>query len=81
MHRPDRVITKKIEPLLTTTEVSRMLHVHPNTLRRWSNKGIIRTHRVGPRADRRFRRDDITRFLTQLKENGGNPQKVDMASR
>ena len=77
----DREITKKIKPMLTTTEASRMLHVHPNTLRRWSNSGIIRTQRIGPRADRRFRQDDIKQFLSQLKETKGNPQKVNVAGR
>jgi excisionase family DNA binding protein len=81
MHHPDRTIAKEIEPMLTTIEVSRLLHVHPNTLRRWSDNGIIRTYRIGPRADRRFRQDDITRFLTHLKESGGNSQKVDITSR
>ena len=67
--------------MLTLAEASRLLHLHPNTLRRWSNKGILKTYRIGPRADRRFRQDDIRQFLAQLKENGGNPQEVDMAHR
>jgi excisionase family DNA binding protein len=50
--------------MLTVTEASRLLNVHPNTLRRWSNKGIIKTYRIGARADRRFRKDDIDRFLS-----------------
>ena len=66
MRHTDRAIAKRMEPMLTTTEVSRLLHVHPNTLRRWSDRGIIRTYRIGPRADRRFRQDDIARFLAQL---------------
>ena len=66
MRHTDRAIAKRMEPMLTTTEVSRLLHVHPNTLRRWSDRGIIRTCRIGPRADRRFRQDDIARFLAQL---------------
>ena len=81
MYHSNRAIAEKIDSMLTTTEVSQMLHVHPNTLRWWSDNGIIRTYRVGPRADRRFRPDDITRFLTQLKENGGNPQKANLALR
>jgi len=64
MHREDGATAKKVESMLTTTEVSRLLNVHPNTLRRWSNKGIIKTYRIGSRADRRFRQDDIDRFLT-----------------
>ena len=64
MHRNDESITKKIGSMLTITEVSRLLNVHPNTLRRWSNKGIIKTYRIGSRADRRFWKDDIERFLS-----------------
>ena len=64
--------------MLTTAEVSRLLYVHPNTLRRWSNRGIIRTYHVGPRADRRFRQDDIACFLAQLKLQKGNPYKVEI---
>jgi len=59
-------MAEKIERMLTTTEVSRLLHVHPNTLRRWSNRGIIRTFRIGTGADRRFREDDIASFLIRL---------------
>ena len=29
--------------MLTASEVSRILHVHPNTLRRWAEKGIIKS--------------------------------------
>ena len=64
MHRYDGAIAKKAESMLTTTEVSRLLNVHPNTIRRWSNKGTIKTYRIGSRADRRFWQDDIERFLS-----------------
>ena len=52
--------------MLTVREVARLLHVHPNTLRRWSNKGIIRAYRITARGDRRFKREEIARFLTEL---------------
>jgi excisionase family DNA binding protein len=52
--------------MLTVQEVARLLHVHPNTLRRWNNKGRIRAYRINPRGDRRFKREEITRFLTEL---------------
>ena len=65
--------------MLTTAEASRLLYVHPKTLRRWSNRGIIRTYHVGPRADRRFSQDDIARFLAQLKLQKGDPYKVEIA--
>ena len=65
----------KLELMLSTAEVSQLLHVHPNTLRRWSDNGLIKSYRINPRGDRRFRQGDIDRFLLQLKECRGNPHK------
>jgi excisionase family DNA binding protein len=56
---------KKIDSLLTTSDVARMLNVHINTVRRWSNQGILKTYRIGSRGDRRFREADIASFLSQ----------------
>jgi excisionase family DNA binding protein len=42
--------------LLTITDVAQVLGLHPSTVRRWSNKGILKQYRIGPRGDRRFRR-------------------------
>ena len=50
--------------LLTTSGVAKMLNLHINTVRRWSDRGILKPYRIGPRGDRRFTRDDIIRFLT-----------------
>jgi excisionase family DNA binding protein len=52
--------------MLTVREVARLFHVHPNTLRRWSNKGIIQAYRINRRGDRRFKREEIVRFLAEL---------------
>jgi excisionase family DNA binding protein len=49
--------------LLTVSEVSRLLHVHPNTVRLWSNTGLLKSYRIGYRRDRRFRRQDIDSFF------------------
>jgi len=49
--------------LLTTGQAGELLNVHVNTVRRWSNMGILETYRIGPRRDRRFRRQDIDNFL------------------
>ena len=56
---------EKIDPMLTTSDVARLLSVHINTVRRWGNSGILKAYRVGSRGDRRFRREDIVRFLSQ----------------
>jgi len=57
--------------MLTVREVSQILHVHSNTLRRWSDLGLIKSYRIGPRGDRRFRQEDITLML--LQESKGIP--------
>ncbi len=48
---------------LTVTEVAKELHVHTNTVRNWSRKGILPTYRLGKRHDRRFRWEDVVRLI------------------
>ena len=43
---------------LTVGEAALLLHVHPNTVRRWTDIGILQTQRVGTRRDRRILRVD-----------------------
>jgi excisionase family DNA binding protein len=50
--------------MLTVSEVSEMLHVHPNTVRRWSDQGVLKAYRIGPRGDRRYRAKDVSMLLT-----------------
>jgi len=50
--------------MLTTTEVAKLLHVHPNTVRQWANKGLLHSYRLGSRRDRRFKQEDIDIFLS-----------------
>ncbi|OGN99573.1 MAG: hypothetical protein A2Y59_00840 [Chloroflexi bacterium RBG_13_52_14] len=57
--------------MLTVREVSQLLHVHTNTLRRWGDQGILKAYRIGPRGDRRFKPEDIAVLL--LQENKGIP--------
>lgn len=49
--------------MLTAGQVAKLLNIHINTVRRWSNIGILKCYRIGPRADRRFQKEDITSFL------------------
>ena len=49
--------------LMTVTEVAAWLKVHPNTIRRWSERGIIKTYRIGPRRDRRFDCSEVEQLL------------------
>jgi excisionase family DNA binding protein len=61
-----------INGMLTVREAARLLSIHPNTLRRWNNMGRIRAYRITRRGDRRFRREEIARFLAELNANRGN---------
>ena len=70
----------QLMPMLTVRQVSRLLHIHSNTLRRWSNQGIITPYRINVRGDRRFRLEDVDDLLSELKENGGSPKKAESIS-
>ncbi len=39
--------------MLTPRQVADLLGLHPNTVRRWSKKGILKSYRISPRGDRR----------------------------
>ena len=62
--------------LLTTSKVAQLLHVHINTVRRWSDRGLIRSYRICARGDRRIDRADIARFLTRMTADIGNQTRV-----
>jgi excisionase family DNA binding protein len=72
----DMVNDNQMGNMLTVREASRLLHIHPNTLKRWSDKEIIRAYRITPRGDRRFKRQDITHFLAELNAHKGDERKV-----
>ena len=55
--------------MLTIREVSQLLHVHSNTVRRWSEQGFIKAYRIGPRGDRRFRVEDVAVLLLEETNN------------
>jgi|WetSurMetagenome_2_1015567.scaffolds.fasta_scaffold293162_1 excisionase family DNA binding protein len=57
------MISRGKNRMLTTSGVANMLHLHINTVRRWSDQGILKPYRIGPRGDRRFVRDDVVQFL------------------
>lgn len=56
---------QQVTELLTLSEASQILKVHPNTLRKWDKKGILKAVRFGERGDRRYRKEDILRLVAK----------------
>ena len=69
-------IVAGMDNMLTASELASLLNVHINTVRRWSDSGILKSYRLGPRGDRRFRMDDVNQFLesnTQVDQQTRQP--------
>ena len=49
--------------MITVSQVAQILGVHPNTVRNWSDSGMLKTYRLGYRRDRRFRMEDVLKLL------------------
>jgi len=62
------LLQDEIIPMLTVKDVARLLNIHVNAARRWSDQGIIRSYRITRRGDRRFRQEDIARFLAEYND-------------
>lgn len=65
---PRQKLDLMFRPTLTPGEVACLLGVHPGTVRKWADRGLLRSFRVGPRRDRRFLRDDVLSFLSDDEE-------------
>lgn len=64
-----------VDPMLTVSDVARLIRVHINTVRRWSNQGVLKAYYISSRGDRRFQKEDIYNFLRQKSkrvENAGH---------
>ena len=53
--------------VLRVGDVASLLGVHNNTVRRWSDEGVLKSFRVGLRHERRFRREDLDALLKEEK--------------
>lgn len=54
---------KDLPEYLTLKQACELLQVHPNTLRNWDKKGILKASRIGVRGVRRYKREDLMKFL------------------
>jgi excisionase family DNA binding protein len=60
---PNTLQSRPIDATLSVTKAARLLGVHPNTIRTWSDAGRLRYFRINARGDRRYRLGDLQRFL------------------
>ena len=68
---PSALPIRPIDATLSVTKAARLLGVHPNTIRAWSDAGRLRYYRINPRGDRRYRLGDLQRFLAAAE---GSPE-------
>lgn len=55
---------RSLPELLTLSEAASILKVHPNTLRKWDRKGVLKAIRFGQRGDRRYKKEDLMRLVS-----------------
>lgn len=53
----------KLPEILTLKQACDILNCHANTLRKWDKNGFLKAIRFGTRKDRRYRKEDIVKFL------------------
>jgi excisionase family DNA binding protein len=68
-------VSENTPNMLTASELANMLNVHINTVRRWSDEGILRVYRIGRRGDRRFLMEDVNDFLATNLQSGNTAQQ------
>lgn len=59
--------------MLTVTGAARLLGVHPNTVRTWTQQGRLRCVRINARGDRRYDTGDLQAFLASRRDRTGTP--------
>ena len=62
--------------LLTVREAAKLLNMHTNTVRRWTERGILNAYRIGPRGDRRLYLTDVIKLIVELRTNNGDERKA-----
>ena len=55
----------QISELLTLKETCDILKVHPNTLRQWDKKSVLKAVRIGIKKSLRYRKEDIEKFINE----------------
>ena len=60
---PRKVLRPLPDRLLTVREVAEWLRVHPNTVRKMADSGLLSAYRIGARGDRRFSLNSVRDYL------------------
>lgn len=63
--------------MMTVNDVSRALSVPSNIVRRWGDRGILKSYLFGNRGDRIFEKKDINRFLIETRLITGYERRTD----
>jgi len=56
---------ERADALLTVSQAARLLGVHPNTIRTWTEGGRLVAYRINERGDRRYRDSDVRALLVE----------------
>ncbi len=70
---PQSFPSRPTDATLSVTKAARLLGVHPNTIRTWSDAGRLRYFRINSRGDRRYRLGDLQRFLASAAPTASGP--------
>src|SRR5829696_935361 len=61
--------------LLTVAGAARLLGVHANTIRAWTDQGRLPCLRINRRGDRRYSAGELRRFLAAAATSDGQPAR------
>ncbi len=56
---------KELPELLTISEASELLRVHPNTLRNWDKDGTLVAKRIGKKRARKYLKEDLIKLINR----------------
>ena len=66
--------------LLSVTEVANFLSVHSSTVRRWREKGLLKSYAIGLRHNLRFKQEDVLDFLQKSHEKSPHGPSLNSSS-
>lgn len=69
------ITSQELRPLMTVGDVSEVLKVPCSTVRYWGDQGILKLYHMG-RGDQIFDKEDVNRFLIELRSPNGDGRKI-----